>query len=1010
VRQLPIRCPSRVYSSLFRVLYLYAIIVVPVFHLHHIEEMSGSGGSLPVRYHCQLSDNSVGGFTQHTIQLSCHPTNTFGEIKTRIWEKLGSIVPGSSAANVAPPDEYVFQLATGEVTFEDDDVFSRFISSNEVFRENTPSSQGAAAASALSKDPTTQPMLECVVFHRDHVADRYTREMRMPSICGLLQHRGGLSVRVDGLVGASWKRRYAAVHDMVFFLFDTEEAYNKRDLSSVDFLLLGPVVAVRLEPTTSDRGHQFLFEIKKATAPVSQGGPLAQNSSIPPPTTASTATSKPLIFYTETEQALHQWISTINRLYLRRVKLVCTSIVEELESRGLESSEGLFRLSANKQHVELLQAEFDKGKAPNLGLIADEHVLTNCLKNSLRNMQEPLLPFDAYPFLIKVTTNYPLSATDPSALKNRLEGLKNILDRLPQSNAGLLEYLMSFLSRVAEYSATNRMSASNLAIVFSPNILRPRVENVASIMADSKHVLDCIEAMITHAADIWPNYTNTRRVSRLAFFTGSRPASGPSTPTSANGPTSAPGPRPAPHSNLASVAEAPTPQRSNQPAARSGPFPPPGPPPVNGDAAPAATSVASPTSTATATTAGGASLPVGAVKLPFIPIGGVQLMPRGGKFGLKTTEAAASSIQQQQQPSSSASATTTFTPAAGASVPPKGRAGALPGPPSGTPPASAAGPVSGTLKRQLEVSAPAPVPDHAPLPRGWETEVISRAPRPSVAGPTVLAALPEEMLALQEDSNALNERWIASIKVGGRGMADALTSLLDAHALAMKRGTLTSEASASTALTVQRCVNLLAADMARIQSEYTNLVKFVEEQSKHVPNTSELASGAAKLLPGRPHRTSSACKPQRQAATAPAAINITPVHGIASTGAKPPPLPPLPTALPVVAATPPAIPALPASIVSPTNTVAAAAATGGTVAPSAVAPTPPPPPPAPRAEPGDMVEASFAYDGGNDSLSLKVGERLLLIEGDEQDTEWWLGRKEGTNIEGYFPASFVTLA
>ena len=55
--------------------------------------------------------------------------------------------------------------------------------------------------------------------------------------------------------------------------------------------------------------------------------------------------------------------------------------------------------------------------------------------------------------------------------------------------------------------------------------------------------------------------------------------------------------------------------------------------------------------------------------------------------------------------------------------------------------------------------------------------------------------------------------------------------------------------------------------------------------------------------------------------------------------------------------------------------------------------------------------AAFAYDGGSDSLSLAVGDRLLLIEGDEADPEWWLGRREDKpEEEGYFPAAFVTLA
>ena len=64
----------------------------------------------------------------------------------------------------------------------------------------------------------------------------------------------------------------------------------------------------------------------------------------------------------------------------------------------------------------------------------------------------------------------------------------------------------------------------------------------------------------------------------------------------------------------------------------------------------------------------------------------------------------------------------------------------------------------------------------------------------------------------------------------------------------------------------------------------------------------------------------------------------------------------------------------------------------------------------PRARVGDTVEAVFEYDGGSDSLSLLAGEKLVLLEGDEADAEWWCGRKVADGVEGFFPAAFVKLS
>jgi hypothetical protein len=92
---------------------------------------SGSGGAVPVRFHVQLRDAGGPSGDESTatnvLTLASHPSASFGDIKARLWAKLGSVLP--AAAHCPPPADYLFQLATGEMTFEDDDVLSRFIAS-----------------------------------------------------------------------------------------------------------------------------------------------------------------------------------------------------------------------------------------------------------------------------------------------------------------------------------------------------------------------------------------------------------------------------------------------------------------------------------------------------------------------------------------------------------------------------------------------------------------------------------------------------------------------------------------------------------------------------------------------------------------------------------------------------------------------------------------------------------------------------------------------------------------
>ncbi|KFM71917.1 Rho GTPase-activating protein 68F, partial [Stegodyphus mimosarum] len=49
-----------------------------------------------------------------------------------------------------------------------------------------------------------------------------------------------------------------------------------------------------------------------------------------------------------------------------------------------------------------------------------------------------------------------------------------ILHRLPEDNYEILHYLFEFLVKVVDRSDLNKMTASNLAIVFGPNLLWAR--------------------------------------------------------------------------------------------------------------------------------------------------------------------------------------------------------------------------------------------------------------------------------------------------------------------------------------------------------------------------------------------------------------------------------------------------------------------------------------------------------------------------------------------------------
>src|SRR5688500_13947969 len=78
----------------------------------------------------------------------------------------------------------------------------------------------------------------------------------------------------------------------------------------------------------------------------------------------------------------------------------------------------------------------------------------------------------------------------------RLNKLRELIERLPPINRALLKYLLEFLVMVCRNSEENKMTTSNLAIIFGPNLLQPRDGNAFRLIEDARHVNGITKSMI----------------------------------------------------------------------------------------------------------------------------------------------------------------------------------------------------------------------------------------------------------------------------------------------------------------------------------------------------------------------------------------------------------------------------------------------------------------------------------------------------------------------------------
>jgi len=140
--------------------------------------------------------------------------------------------------------------------------------------------------------------------------------------------------------------------------------------------------------------------------------------------------------------------------------------VTRLMELGLEE-EGLFRLSAGQAKVKRLRAEIEAGQASLASLEAghsDHHLLTATIKSYLRELPEPLMGGELYQDWLEAGT---LEGDD------KFDAVWNLLqhEHLPRENYKNIQYLFKFLNLVTTLSDQNKMTASNLAIVITPNVL-----------------------------------------------------------------------------------------------------------------------------------------------------------------------------------------------------------------------------------------------------------------------------------------------------------------------------------------------------------------------------------------------------------------------------------------------------------------------------------------------------------------------------------------------------------
>uniref|UniRef100_A0A8C2TPF3 Rho GTPase activating protein 1 n=1 Tax=Coturnix japonica TaxID=93934 RepID=A0A8C2TPF3_COTJA len=126
------------------------------------------------------------------------------------------------------------------------------------------------------------------------------------------------------------------------------------------------------------------------------------------------------------------------------------------------TTEGIFRRSANTQVVREVQQKYNTGVPVDFQQYEDVHLPAVILKTFLRELPEPLLTFGLYSHVVSFQSVEEV---------HRVDVIRKTLQSLPEENYHVLRFLTAFLVQVSAHSDRNKMTNTNLAVVFGPNLL-----------------------------------------------------------------------------------------------------------------------------------------------------------------------------------------------------------------------------------------------------------------------------------------------------------------------------------------------------------------------------------------------------------------------------------------------------------------------------------------------------------------------------------------------------------
>ena len=189
-------------------------------------------------------------------------------------------------------------------------------------------------------------------------------------------------------------------------------------------------------------------------------------------------------------------LSTLQQREGVKIPKVFQNMLSWIGKNGVET-EGVFRVPGDGDTIQKYKTVYDSGLSLDL-ISTNIHDIAGLSKVFLRDLPDPLVPYEYYPKVIQVEKDFEMHRDHSTYLSN----VSGILSEIEENRLNVLQFLLIFLKDFSKHEEKTKMHCGNLAMVFAPNIIRPEIDTVDTAL-NVPFLSKFMTTLLHYQEDIW---------------------------------------------------------------------------------------------------------------------------------------------------------------------------------------------------------------------------------------------------------------------------------------------------------------------------------------------------------------------------------------------------------------------------------------------------------------------------------------------------------------------------